>query len=133
MMLSKSNTLFLIFILFLGCYSIYENIESFSWGSFLLGVLCGLPIATCWLKNKWVGQLLLTISILGLIITEIYDLYEPDRLLFSGLLFGVLVGFLPAYHLNKPLSILLARNWFKADGYMKLANYFEIQLDKYRK
>ncbi len=132
-MLSKSNTLFLIFILFLGCYSIYENIESFSWGSFLLGVLCGLPIATCWLKNKWVGQLLLTISILGLIITEIYDLYEPDRLLFSGLLFGVLVGFLPAYHLNKPLSILLARNWFKADGYMKLANYFEIQLDKYRK
>lgn len=132
-MLSKSNTLFLIFILFLGCYSIYENIESFSWGSFLLGVLCGLPIATCWLKNKWVGQLLLTISILGLIITEIYDLYEPDRLLFSGLLFGVLVGFLPAYHLNKPLSILLARNWFKADGYMKLANYFEIKLDKYRK
>tara|TARA_Y100001951_G_scaffold104958_1_gene118832 strand:+ start:1348 stop:1578 length:231 start_codon:yes stop_codon:yes gene_type:complete len=76
---------------------------------------------------------LLSISVLGLIFIQIYDLYEPDRLLFSGSLFGVLVGFLPAYHLNKPLSILLARNWFKADGYMKLAKYFEIQLDKYRK
>lgn len=132
MMLRKLNTLYLIFILFLGCFSIYENIESFSWGSFILGVLCGLPIATCWLKNKWVGPLLLSFSIGGFILNDIYNVFDVERLVFSGLIFGTLVGFVPGYHLNKPVSILLARNWCINDGYMSLAHYFERKLEKYR-
>lgn len=132
----KTNTVTLVFVLLLGLIGLITNLDSWSWQSFGIGFFCGLPLATIWLRSHYAAVLLLLLSVGGLVALLFGWLpkgVQPDTVLFNGLFWGFFLGMLPSYHLNKPRSIYLVKNWLEKDGYESLARRLERELRNYRK
>jgi hypothetical protein len=129
----KFITLFILLTLSLGLYGIYEFRNDWSNFSFFTGLLCGLPLVTCYLGNRYIGLLLFLLGLTTLILTSFGILNDipRDRLFFIGLSLGSLIGWFPAYLiLKRKTSALLAR-CCKQEGYEKLSSYFDSRAKKY--
>lgn len=67
---------------------------------------------------------LTSIAIFGFILTGYIDNFQVNRLFFISMTAGILIGFIPAYKINKPKSYLFVASCLKMDGYDEKAEEF---------
>lgn len=130
----KINTIRLVLVICIGIVGVFDNLHAWNWQSFIIGFVCGLPLLTIWLKNRNIALLLLLLSVGGLLADAFGVLggVSPDRVMFNGILWGCILGAVPAYLLNKPYSIKLVKGTLERDGYVVLAQRFEVKLTEFR-
>ncbi|PKG95967.1 hypothetical protein [Paraglaciecola sp. MB-3u-78] len=123
----KFITLIIVFILSSGLYGIYEFRNDWSNISFFTGLVCGLPLVTCYLGNRHIGFSLFLLGITSLILASfgVFGDIPRDRLFFNGLSLGALFGWIPSYLILKRKTSAVLANCCEQEGYDKLASYFD--------
>ncbi|PAW02268.1 hypothetical protein [Vibrio coralliilyticus] len=122
----RPGTFTITFILANSLYNIVTT-EEWMWSSFLIGLLCGLPIIYAWWQNRTIGKLLTFVGIilLGLALTGYAERASVDHIFFIGMSIGTLIGFYPGYIFNKPKSYLHVALLLLFDGYTEESKEFQ--------
>lgn len=122
----RPATIMILFILSSSLYNVVTT-EEWRWSSFLIGLLCGLPIVYAWWQNRTIGKLLTFVGIIlfGMALTGYADHASVDRIFFTGMSIGTLLGFYPGYIFNKPRSYLLIASLLLFDGYTDASKKFQ--------
>ncbi len=112
------------FVLITSSLTIHDYLDQWSWKSFGLGLGCGLPILTAWWNNKHIATLLSIIGfiMLGAAAFGLVDDLERDRLFFSGMTLGMVVGIYPAVLFTGYKSYKQLALYLHMDGYHKAAD-----------
>ena len=123
----KIATFSLIFVVFAAIFNFFNQFEHWDWGSFLLGIACGLPILTCYLMSNKVGLLLFLIGAAGLSMIAFGGIRElvVNHQFFSGMSIGVMFGLFPSLLLVRREALLFLVRTANLDGYHSLACWIE--------
>lgn len=123
----RPNTIMLGYCLFLTLLGVYENVDSWRWSSFLFGLIVMLPLMTIWISNRFAGLLLTIAGFGGLLSMTFIDFskYEINRLFFVGGGLGFLLGFIPAYLINRATAAEFLLKVVRMDGYEDWAKKLE--------
>ena len=92
-----------VVIIFAG---LIDNADIWNWTSYFYGLITGLPIFYCWAANKKIGAVLSLVGF-SLFFMLLFGLdVASDRVFFSGISNGLIVGLIPTYLFNRPRSYL---------------------------
>lgn len=91
------------FILGLTVLGIFDNLDSWNWLSFVMGVVIFIPVFTVWLSSKAAAKIFLGMgaTVLMFAASGWLERYTINRVFFSGAIVGCLAGFVPAYFFQK--------------------------------
>ncbi len=114
------------FILATTIFNFVTYDKALHWQTIAGGVVCGLPIFTAFMRSRKMALVLwlTSIAIFGFILTGYIDNFQVNRLFFISMTAGILIGFIPAYKINKPKSYLFVASCLKMDGYDEKAEEF---------
>lgn len=120
-------TTMVLFIIGSALYSIYEFRDNWSSYSFFIGFSCGVPIVTCVLSNRHIRMLIIATGLLlfAIMWTGYVHEFERDRLFFSAMSLGVILGWVPALLFVREKAVDFLHRCAKLDGYLKMADFIE--------
>lgn len=120
--LFKPLTALLAFVVLSGFYTIIDHIPAWSMSSLVKGLVCGLPILTIWWTNKHIGLVLSLLGLMALILTAggAFNDVERDRLFFTGMSLGLVLGIVPAFYIRPLQFWQFVRHFAQSDGYIGL-------------